>query len=56
MVAPSTGGEKTLVNKGMQITIVGTKPVDELILGLHPWLLDGPMFKGTYVSEEVATR
>ena len=56
MVTPSTGGEKTSVDKGMQTTIVGPKPVDEPILGLHPWLLDGPMFKGTYMSDEVAMR
>ena len=50
MVAPSTGGEKASVDKGIWTTIVGPKPVDEPILGLHPWLLDDPMFKGMYVS------
>ena len=56
MLILSTGGEKASVDKGMQTTIVGPKPVDELILGLHLWLLDDPMFKGMYVSDEVATR
>ena len=55
-LALSTGGEKASVHNGMRTTMVGPRPVDKLILGLHPWLLDNPMFKGTYVSEEVATR
>ena len=56
MVAPSIGGKKVLVDKGIWTTIIGPRPVDELILGLHPWLQDNPMFKGTYISNEVATR
>ena len=56
MLALSTGGKKASVDKGMWTTIVGPKLVDEPILGLHPWLLDDPMFKGTYVSNQVATR
>ena len=56
MVAPSTGGKKASVDKGIWTTIVGPKPVDEPILGLHPWLLDGHMFKGTYISNKVAMR
>ena len=55
-LALSTGGKKDSVDKGMQTTMVGPRPVDKPILGLHPWLLDDPMFKGTYVSKEVATR
>ena len=56
MVTPSIGGKKVLVDKGIWTTIIGPRPVDKLILGLHPWLRDDPMFKGTYVSDGVATR
>ena len=56
VVTPSTGGMKALVDKGIWTTIVGPKPVDEPILGLHPWLLGDPMFKGMYISDGVATR
>ena len=52
----STSGEKASVDNGMRTTMVGPKLEDEPILSLHPWLLDDPMFKGTYVSDGVATR
>ena len=55
-LAFSARGEKASVHRGMQTTMVGPRPEDEPILSLHPWLLDEPMFKGTYVSDEVATR
>ena len=56
MIAPSTGGKKASVDKGMQTAMVGPKLVEEVILSFHPWLLDGPIFRGTYVFDKVATK
>ena len=52
----SARGEKASVHRGMRTTMVGPRPEDDLTLGLHLWLLGEPMFRGTYVSDEVATR
>ena len=56
MIAPSVGGEKASVDNGMWTAIVGPKPVGDVILSFHPWLLDGPIFRGTYIFDVVAMR
>ena len=55
-ITPSVGGKKAPVHNGIQTTIVGPKLVGDVILSFHPWLLDGPICRGTYMFDMVAMR
>ena len=55
-IAPSVGGKKASVDNVMRTAIVGPKLVGDVILSFHLWLLDGPIFRGTYVFDKVAMR
>ena len=56
MTISSVGGEKASVHNGIQTAMVGPRPVGNVILSFHPWLLDGPICRGTYVFDTVVMR